>query len=260
LNKKNNSSDGESCVFTELLGETLRPGGLELTTRLAAMADIKADQRVLDIGCGKGTTAAFLARQYACRVTGVDLSDQMVSSSQARVIERNITDQVSFMVADGEYLPFNDSSFDIVISECTFSLMPDRERAATEIRRVLKPEGRFIFTDIILRGKVDPHLQSQMAFPCCLTNSASIEDYLRLFKKSGFDPYFVEDQSDQLKDISFRLGLALGDPGQWANHMLEGPCRIKGGMSSVNSSELLWDFLKQGRPGYAVVLMNKTMV
>ena len=52
----------ESCVFAELLGDTLRPGGLELTAKLAEIGGISQHHAVLDIACGKGTTAFFLAR------------------------------------------------------------------------------------------------------------------------------------------------------------------------------------------------------
>jgi arsenite methyltransferase len=257
LNEKINQVTSESCIFNELLGETLRPGGLELTAHIAAIADIKANQMVLDIGCGKGTTAVFLAQQYSCSVTGIDLAEKMIFSSQAKAAERNLNGRVSFLIADGEHLPFDETSFDVVISECTFSLLPDRERAARDIQRVLKPKGRFVLTDIILRGKVDQYLQSKISFPCCLSSSASIEECLQLFKKTGFDPYYVEDQSDRLEEISFRLGLAMGDLNQFENHILQGPCRKKGQVESSTSPEIFWDFLKQGKPGYAAIIMNK---
>jgi arsenite methyltransferase len=257
LNKDADRSTGESCIFHELLGETLRPGGLELTAHVSGIADIKADELVLDIGCGKGTTATFLAEEKSCRVAGIDLSAEMVSSSQAKAAERHITDRVKFLVADGEYLPFRDSSFDLAISECTFSLLSDQGRAAEDIQRVLKPQGRFVFTDIVLRGKVDPNLRGQIGFPCCMSGSASTEEYLELFKKSGFDPYYVEDQSNRLAEIGFRLCLALGDLNQGPNHILEGPCHKKGQMPSSTSPEMLWDFLKQSKPGYTVIIMKK---
>jgi cyclopropane fatty-acyl-phospholipid synthase-like methyltransferase len=54
----------DSCVFDQLMGDILRPGGIGLTTRLAEIAGIKQNHSILDIGCGKGMTAAFLAREY----------------------------------------------------------------------------------------------------------------------------------------------------------------------------------------------------
>ncbi len=77
----------ESCVFKQLLGETLRPGGLKLTAKLAQLAGIREDHTVLDIACGKGATALFLAREYGCKVTGLDLSDKMISSCQSKAKE-----------------------------------------------------------------------------------------------------------------------------------------------------------------------------
>ncbi|TET42942.1 MAG: class I SAM-dependent methyltransferase, partial [Dehalococcoidia bacterium] len=92
----------ESCVFDQLLGETLRPGGLKLTARLAEVADINGNHVVLDIACGKGTTAFFLAREYDCRVIGIDLSDKMISLCRGRTEGEEVTGRVSFLLGDGE--------------------------------------------------------------------------------------------------------------------------------------------------------------
>ena len=257
MSEKRNRPAGDSCILAEILGDTLRPGGLELTSRIMAAADIKPNQSILDIGCGKGATAVFLAQRYSCRVTGVDPAEEMVFSSQARSLENGLTGQVNFLAADGEHLPFEEASFDAVISECAFSLLPNRKQAADEVRRVLKPQGKFILTDIILRGSADFSQQSRIAFPCCLSSACSIEEYLRLFKQSGFVPFHVEDHSDQLAEITFRLGLALGDLDQWAAESLKGPCHKKGRAAAPVSPELFLDFLQQGKPGYAVIMMRK---
>ncbi|MFC2003204.1 class I SAM-dependent methyltransferase [Chloroflexota bacterium] len=132
----------ESCVFDQLLGETLRPGGLKLTTRLAEVAGIGANDTVLDIACGKGTTAFFLAREYGCHVIGIDLSDKMISSCRSKADEEKLADRVSFLRGDAESLPFRNGSFDTVISECSFSLLPDKEIAARDIKRVLRLGGK----------------------------------------------------------------------------------------------------------------------
>jgi arsenite methyltransferase len=247
----------EACIIDELLGDTLRPGGLDLTTHAAALAGIRTDYRVLDVGCGKGATAVFLAQQYNCNVTGIDLSAQMIISSRTNAAEKGLADKISFLVADGEVLPFSNGSFDTVMCECALSLMPDQEKAAQEIQRVLKPRGRWVFTDIILRGNADRNLQNQVCFPCCLSGSSSLEEYLKLFRKTGFDPFYVEDRSDTLQEIGFHLGLALGDMDQAKIHGLYGYCRQKKRKPTVISTEMLCQFLGQSRPGYAVIILSK---
>lgn len=253
----NNQLTEKPGISNEMFGDTLRPGGLELTTHIATLADIKENQTVLEIGCGKGTTTAFLAQQYSCRVTGIDLSEEMVATAQARIAEENLSNRVSILKADGECLPFADSIFDIVISECTFCLMSNREKAAMEIHRVLKPGGRFILTNIILRGKVDQKLLTQAPFPSCITGAHSLEDNLQFFRKLEFDPFYIEDQSEKLMDIGFQLITMLGNPCQFSELILGTPNHKKEQNSSSTSTESIWSLLKQSRPGYAVIIMKK---
>jgi ubiquinone/menaquinone biosynthesis C-methylase UbiE len=244
----------KSCIFNEIPGETLRPGGLELTSHIAAIADIKKNQTILEIGCGKGTTTMFLAQQYSCRVTGIDLSEAMVACAQAKAVERNLTGQTHFLVADGEHLPFNDAVFDIVISECTFSLIPDQERAAGEIWRVLKLDGRFILTDIILRNEA---AQKQSSPPSCLIGSHAVENYNKFFKKSGFEPVYFEDQSATLKDIIFDLALSCDNVEELTQQLLSGPYPTSPSQPFSPPEETAWDSLIQCKPGYGVFIFSK---
>lgn len=71
----------DSCPFSQLLGESLRPGGLRLTARLA---EFNGNLRVLDVSCSTGTMAFFLAQKYHCQVVGVDLSPRMITLCQNR--------------------------------------------------------------------------------------------------------------------------------------------------------------------------------
>ena len=105
----------QSCVFDQLKGNILRPGSLELTKRIAEVTGIKQNHIVLDLGCGKGATSLFLAKEYNVHVVGVDLSNKMISSCRSEADAERLAGRVSFLIGDGEILPFRDSSFDIVI-------------------------------------------------------------------------------------------------------------------------------------------------
>ncbi|MFC1869749.1 DVU_1556 family methyltransferase [Chloroflexota bacterium] len=248
----------ESCVFDRLLGETLRPGGLKLTARLAEVAGISENDTVLDIACGKGTTAFFLAREYGCRVIGIDLSEKMISSCRSRAEEENLVDRVSFLLGDGESLPFRDAIFDAVISECSFSLLPDKEIAARGIRRVLKSGGRLVMTDIILRGEVSKELQSEITFACCLAGACRVEEYINLFERAGFQSSYTEDHSHELGRVAYQLGVTFGSMTSFLGRLPAGPCRRKGtAADSVPATiESYQEFLRQGRPGYALLVMT----
>jgi ubiquinone/menaquinone biosynthesis C-methylase UbiE len=120
--------------------EILHPGGIEKTDELATMCGIAKDKEVLDIGCGKGTTACYLAEKYGCRVVGLDCSERMVEYSRAKAREKGLEERVRFEVGDALKLPFADESFDIVLAECTTTLL-DKEKAFAEFLRVTRRGG-----------------------------------------------------------------------------------------------------------------------
>jgi ubiquinone/menaquinone biosynthesis C-methylase UbiE len=244
----------EPYISSELLGETIRPEGLELTACAVAIAGIKTGQRVLDIGCGNGATAVFIVQDYSCNVTGIDSSDSMVAFSRAKAAERNLSNQVQVLNANGERLPFENNSFDVVLSECAFSLMSDQEEAASEIWRVLKPEGWFILTDIILKGKAEQEFTNKTALPFCLAGSRSVEDYFHLFNQTGFNTYCVEDHSDKLKDFFFQLCLTFGDIYKLQKYIAD---EYNHRNPSSSSPGAINNFIKQSKPGYALIIMNK---
>ena len=250
----------ESCVFDQLLGETLRPGGLKLTARLAEVADINGNHVVLDIACGKGTTAFFLAREYDCRVIGIDLSDKMISFCRGRTEEEEVTGRVSFLLGDGENLPFSDSSFDTVISECSLSLLPNKEIAARDIGRVLKSGGKLVMTDIILKGEVSNELRSQISFACCLAGARQAEEYINLLERVGLQSPYMEDYSHELRKVVYQLGITFGSIDNFLGRLPEGPCRRKGAGDStppVQPYQSYREFLRLGKPGYALLAMTK---
>ncbi|MDX9763165.1 MAG: methyltransferase domain-containing protein [Desulfomonilia bacterium] len=248
----------ESCAFERLLGDTLRPGGLKLTARLANTAGIQSSMQVLDTACGKGTTSLFLAREYGCRVTGIDLSEQMISLAESRAAAEGLTGMARFCHGDVEDLPFQDESFDVVISECAFSLMPDKPKAAVEIHRVLKKSGKLAMTDIVLRGKVDDALRSRLHMAYCMSGAVSAEEYMRLFARAGFHSPYQEDHSEQLRKVAFQMGIAFGSMGGFMNQIPAGPCRCKTSAETHHSAQQAYmQFVKQGRPGYILLVMTR---
>ncbi len=121
--------------------EILHPGGIEKTDEMARMCQIGKDKKVLDIGSGKGVTACYLAQKYECEVVGVDLSERMIEYAKEMPTKKGLDDRVSFKRADAHNLPFEDKSFDIVLTECTTTLLVDKEKAFSEFIRVTKPGG-----------------------------------------------------------------------------------------------------------------------
>ena len=127
--------------FAAEVGFTKHIGGVEATELLVELCHIDADSYVLDVGCGAGATAAYLVKQHGCRVAGVDIRPRMVERARETAQREGVTDRTEFRVADAQDLPFDDETFDAVITESVAAFPEDKQRAANEYARVTKPGG-----------------------------------------------------------------------------------------------------------------------
>ncbi|MGE8161820.1 methyltransferase domain-containing protein [Paraburkholderia sp. NPDC080076] len=125
---------------------------LAATAELAELAGITADMAVLDVGSGVGGPARFLAATYGCRVTGIDLSEPFVDAARYLTRRTGQSEQVSFRAASALDLPFDGSRFDAVLLQHVAMNIAERARLYREIRRVLKPSGRFATFDVVANG------------------------------------------------------------------------------------------------------------
>ena len=116
----------QSDVVRMLLGDVFHPGGLVLTHHLGEVIGLTPDSRVLDVACGRGASAVYLARQFGCHVTGVDYGVENVAGAQAHAAEGGVAHLTRFRQGDAERLPFEDGTFDAVVSECSFCTFPTR--------------------------------------------------------------------------------------------------------------------------------------
>jgi SAM-dependent methyltransferase len=131
--------------------------GLAATAELAKLAGITAEMSVLDVGSGVGGPARFLAETYGCRVMGVDLSEPFVDAARYLTERTEQSGRVSFETASALELPFDDGRFDVVLLQHVAMNVSDRARLYREIRRVLKPGGKFATFDVVLNGEAEPH-------------------------------------------------------------------------------------------------------
>jgi ubiquinone/menaquinone biosynthesis C-methylase UbiE len=102
----------------------------------------------LDIGCGTGTLPAMLATSsMPVRAVGLDYSPAMCTVGEGKARQAGLSDRLSFVTADSEHLPFTDGSFDVVSCSNSFHHYPHQEAVVKEVRRVLRPGGRFLLID-----------------------------------------------------------------------------------------------------------------
>ena len=175
-------------------------GGLAANDALAARAGIDSDCHVLDVCCGLGGPARYLAHRYGCRVTGIDLTESRVEGARRLTEMTGLEDLVTVHCANALDLPFGDGSFDVVISQEAFGHIPDKDRLVTQCARVLKPGGRLAFTDILAtdstREATRDRLQAGMRF----VELATQDEYRRRLEREGL-AVEVEDLSEEWRVI-----------------------------------------------------------
>lgn len=125
--------------------------GLAATTELAQLAGITKGASVLDVGSGVGGPARFLAETYGCHVVGIDLSEPFVDAARYLTERTGQSELVSFQAASALALPFDNSHFDFALLQHVAMNISDRPRLYREIRRVLKPSGKFATYDVVLK-------------------------------------------------------------------------------------------------------------
>jgi arsenite methyltransferase len=127
--------------FAAEVGLTKHMGGTEATNKLIELCRINKDSYILDVGCGVGATACYMAETVGCRVMGVDILVKMVERSMERSRRHRLSQLVDFRQADAQDLPFEDNLFDAVITESVTAFPEDKQKAVNEYARVTKPEG-----------------------------------------------------------------------------------------------------------------------
>jgi len=107
---------------------------------------------VLDLGCGIGGPARYVAATFGCMVTGVDLSPGFIDAATYLTARCALSDRVTFQAGDALHLPFEDSAFDAVFLQHVAMNIQDRAALYTEVHRILTPGGRFATYDLVLRN------------------------------------------------------------------------------------------------------------
>jgi ubiquinone/menaquinone biosynthesis C-methylase UbiE len=170
-------------------------GWAPVTTELARDAGFTSSMHVLDIGSGIGGPARHFARACGCRVTGVDLTPEFVSASNALTRRSGLSDRVSFRAASALDLPFTDATFDGATLMHVGMNIADKAKLFAEARRVLKPGGVFAVYDLM--RKSDAPLAYPM--PWAATAETSFveppETYRSLLQKAGFEVVKEEDRA-----------------------------------------------------------------
>ncbi|MGE0077806.1 MAG: arsenite methyltransferase [Bacteroidales bacterium] len=153
-----------------------------------AYVSIKEGDTVVDLGSGAGNDC-FVARaivgEYG-KVIGIDMTEAMIAKARENARKLNYSN-VEFLLGDIEDMPISVKVADVVISNCVLNLVPNKQRAFTEIYRILKNGGRFSISDVVIKGEL-PIKIKQVAemYAGCVAGAIDKDEYLRIIERSGF--------------------------------------------------------------------------
>jgi len=169
--------------------------GVEATDTLARAAGITASSHVLDVAAGMGGPARYLAHNYNCQVTGIDLTESRVQGAIRLTEMTKLSDRVGFRVANALENPFPDKSFDVVIGQEAWCHIPDKQRLVSECVRVTRIGGCLSFTDILERHGLEPQDRAEMGQGMGYVDLGTLADYQRFLEAAGCVVEEVEDLS-----------------------------------------------------------------
>ena len=132
---------------------------------------LQPGEKVLELGCGTGSMWQGVTLPEGCHVTLTDLSPGMLKTARHNTAHL----QAEYAVCDAMAIPYKDASFDVVIANMMLYHVPDIQKALTEIRRVLKPEGRFFAATAGEHGAVEAVLE-MIGLPCTVNHRFTVQN------------------------------------------------------------------------------------
>jgi SAM-dependent methyltransferase len=160
--------DLESVVLNALEAAGLSPSALDSddlagmdefhalgragTLAQAKLAEVRAGDRVLDVGAGIAGPARTLARHFGAQVTALDPTPRFCRLARTLVERCGLSDTVTVVEGDGYALPVAGGSFDVVWTQAVWQGIEDKPAMAREIRRALRPGGRLTLLEVVAKG------------------------------------------------------------------------------------------------------------
>jgi len=171
--------------------------GRSATVELAARSQIGPDFEVLDVGCGIGGAVRYLSSAYACKTTGIDLTEEYIEVARRLAHAVGLDELVSFHCASALNMPFADASFDIVWTEHVQMNIEDKGAFYKEMARVLKPGGRLVFHDVFSGEGGEPYYPVPWAETARISYLSTINELKGYLQDTGFSIQYWEEKSQE---------------------------------------------------------------
>lgn len=161
-------------------------------------AQIKEGDTVIDLGSGAGNDC-FIARAATGatgRIIGIDFTEAMIEKARANV-EKLGYNNVEFRQGDIEKMPVTANTANVVVSNCVLNLVPNKNNVVKEIYRVLKANGHFSISDVVLDGNLPDNLRNAAEmYAGCVSGAIQKQEYLDIIKANGFVDITIQKEKD----------------------------------------------------------------
>ena len=233
--------------------ESLHPGGLTTTQELAELCHVNEKTTLLDVASGTGESACFLVDEFHCKATGLDASEILLEQAREKALQQGF--DVEFRLGDAHDLPFDDQSFDVVISECTTCVL-DKQRAIAEMVRVVKLGGYVGIHDICWQEDTPEKLKNRLGdiedeYP------ETLAGWIDLFQEAGLENCKGIDRSGKMPDWMKSGRKKLGIKGQLKiARTVYNAWRLKGLLTIFESERIF----SNKHTGYGIIVGQKTPI
>ncbi len=189
-------------LFDEGTGRDFLKASANLNRVMLEKSGIQRGSKLLDLGCGNGTTSMWLSRTRGCRVEGIDLSGVRIGNARAALDDQpaEVSALLGFEKASVTELPYGDGSFTHVWSQAAIYHVHDKEKALQEAYRVLQDGGIFAFDDLTKpRAEVGEAARKWVYDRLLFDTEFSFDTYQDALRRVGFRVLEAQDLSAHLK-------------------------------------------------------------
>ena len=197
----------------------IHPGGFAATRKLAEACHLDSKTKVVDIACGKGTSAVYLAERYGCQVVGLDICEDLIGHATRLARRKGLEGKVTFQIGDALHMPFADNEFDAAISQAMLVLVDDKRKAIQEALRATRPGGYLGWLELSWRAEPTAQFMAEVSTVICaycMSNAQTYEGWERLLTELG-----VRDLNTMAAPMDFR-----GTRGMLADEGLVNTARV----------------------------------
>ena len=176
-----------------------------LTNYMIEKSKISESSNVLNVGCGDGEVDIQIVKKIGCKITGIDLSSVRIENAKKKITPK-LKNKLNFIHTSGTNLPFENEAFSHIISQSTIYHIHNKQKALSEIFRVLQRGGMFVFDDLFKpKSNISKDAQKFVYERLLFDTPFSFKTYQDELQKQGFEIIEARDETKNMKKTYQKL-------------------------------------------------------